>query len=91
MYVEVNNDKIACRYEKKDNADVIVKLSHEVLSNIIKGRLTFQRAFMTGEMKAKGNFKTLRMLDELFNFSIAILNENHQKIKHYLLMKLFYR
>jgi len=68
LYVEVNNDKISCRYEKKDNADVLVKLSHEVMSNIIKGRLTFQRAFMTGEMKAKGNFKTLRMLDELFNF-----------------------
>ncbi len=68
LLVVVNNDKISCNYEKKEDADVIVKLSHEVLSNIIKGRLTFQRAFMTGEMKAKGNFKTLRMLDELFNF-----------------------
>lgn len=68
LLIEVNNDKITCKYEKRENADVLVKLSHEVLSNIIKGRLTFQRAFMTGEMKAKGNFKTLRMLDELFNF-----------------------
>lgn len=69
IYIEVNNDKIICRYEKKEDVDVIVKLTNEVMNNIIKGRITFQRAFMTGEMKAKGNFKTLRMLDELFNFS----------------------
>lgn len=69
IFIEINNEKIACRYEKKDDVDVIVKLTNEVMNNIIKGRITFQRAFMTGEMKAKGNFKTLRMLDELFNFS----------------------
>jgi len=38
------------------------------MNNIVSGRMTFQRAFMTGEMTAKGNFKTLRMLDTVFNF-----------------------
>jgi hypothetical protein len=33
---------------------------------IVEGRMTFQRAFMTGDMSAKGNFKTLRTLDQLF-------------------------
>ena len=41
----------------------------EVFDNIIAGRMTFQRAFMTGEMTARGNLKTLRMLDELFTFT----------------------
>ena len=48
-----------------------VKLTPEVLESIIGGRLTFQRAFMTGEMSAKGNFKTLRQLDELFTFTAS--------------------
>ena len=38
------------------------------MNNILAGRMTFQRAFMTGEMTAKGNFKTLRMLDQIFPF-----------------------
>ena len=40
----------------------------EVFEEIMNGRMTFQRAFMTGEMTAKGNFKTLRMLDQIFLF-----------------------
>jgi len=36
------------------------------MDDIIQGRMTFQRAFMTGVMTAKGNFKTLKMLDQIF-------------------------
>ncbi len=39
------------------------------MESITSGRMTFQRAFMTGEMTAKGNFKILRMLDTIFNFA----------------------
>ena len=45
-----------------------LKHMYQVLESIVEGRMTFQRAFMTGEMTAKGNFKTLRMLDTMFNF-----------------------
>lgn len=69
LVIEVNNQELKCRYEKTLDVDVLAKLSTESLDNIIKGRFTFQRAFMTGEMTAKGNFKTLRMLDVLFPFS----------------------
>jgi hypothetical protein len=31
--------------------------------------MTFHRAFMTGDMSAKGNLKTLRLLDDLFMFA----------------------
>ena len=48
--------------------DVYAKMTEAVLDQIISGRMTFQRAFMTGEMTAKGNFKTLRMLDHIFIF-----------------------
>lgn len=32
------------------------------------GRMTFQRAFMTGAIRMKGEFKLMRSLDQLFNF-----------------------
>lgn len=69
LFINVNGKDIECKYEKNMDVDVLAKLSGEALQNILKGRLTFQRAFMTGEMTAKGNFKTLRALDVLFPFS----------------------
>ena len=53
--------------EKKE-ADVVGKLNQAVFDDIVYGRMTFQRAFMSGDMTAKGNFRTLRMLDEIFSF-----------------------
>jgi hypothetical protein len=32
------------------------------------GRMSFQRAFMAGEMTMKGDFRTLRTLDQIFTF-----------------------
>jgi len=68
LSISINNDELNCHYGQDDNIDVYAKLSPDVMDNIIQGRMTFQRAFMTGEMTAKGNFKTLRMLDKVFLF-----------------------
>lgn len=68
LIIAVNGSSLNCSFGQLDNPDVIGKLSMDVLEKIINGQMTFQRAFMTGEMTAKGNFKTLRMLDELFQF-----------------------
>ena len=69
LSVEINNDEIQIHYGQSDKIDVYTKLTTGVMDNIIRGRMTFQRAFMTGEMTAKGNFKTLKMLDQIFIFS----------------------
>lgn len=68
LAVRVNGEEVDCHYGQEGSVDVYAKLSQEVMNSIVKGRMTFQRAFMTGEMTAKGNFKTLRMLDRLFLF-----------------------
>lgn len=68
LYLDVKNDALECRYGNKDDIDVYARLGSDVMDGIVKGRMTFQRAFMTGTMTAKGNFKTLRMLDTLFDF-----------------------
>lgn len=69
LFINIENDDLYCKYEKRDTADVIITLTHRVLDDITLGRLSFQKAFMTSEMKVKGDFKTLRMLDLLFPFS----------------------
>ena len=69
LFVEVKDENLEIHYGQEDNIDVYAKLSPDVLEGVISGRMTFQRAFMTGEMTAKGNFKILRTLDAAFNFA----------------------
>ncbi|MBP3487125.1 MAG: SCP-2 sterol transfer family protein [Roseburia sp.] len=69
LFVEVNQDELTIHYGQEENIDIYAKLTPEVMEGVLGGRMTFQRAFMTGEMTAKGNFKTLRMLDTVFNFA----------------------
>ena len=52
----------------EDAADVVISLEKEILDNIVGARMTFQRACMSGSMKMKGEFKLLRLLDQLFPF-----------------------
>ena len=68
LVVEVAGEELNCYYGQQENVDVYAKLTGEVMNNILAGRMTFQRAFMTGEMTAKVNFKTLRTLDQIFIF-----------------------
>ena len=49
-------------------ADVEAQITEDAMNEIMAGRMTFQRAFMGGDMKMKGDFKILRTLDELFMF-----------------------
>jgi putative sterol carrier protein len=60
--------RLTSRWGERQESEVIGKLKQSTFDDIVNGRLTFQRAFMSGEMTAKGNFKTLRMLDEIFLF-----------------------
>ena len=69
LFIEVRGEDLTVRYGQEENIDIYAKLTPEVMDGVIAGRMTFQRAFMTGEMTAKGNFKILRMLDTVFNFA----------------------
>ena len=68
LFLDINGTELDCRYSKEENVDVYMKLSPSIMDSIVSGRETFQRAFSVGDMTAKGNFRTLRMLDELFTF-----------------------
>jgi putative sterol carrier protein len=56
-------------YGKDTEADVKLKADSSLLADIMDGKMTFQKGFMSGEITAKGNFKTLRMLDQIFRFT----------------------
>jgi multimeric flavodoxin WrbA/putative sterol carrier protein len=70
LVVEIDNNHIKCYYGEKIDADVIAKTTHSVMNRLILGRITFQGAFMSGELTAKGDFRTLRTFDQIFQFSI---------------------
>ncbi len=54
--------------DEMGKADVEAQITQEAMNEIMAGRMTFQRAFMGGDMKMKGDFKVLRTLDEIFIF-----------------------
>lgn len=66
--VEVKDSELNCYYGNPDNVDVLCKLESEIMDQIVSGRMTFQRAFMSGQMQVKGDFRLLRMLDQMFIF-----------------------
>ncbi|MBQ6696308.1 MAG: SCP2 sterol-binding domain-containing protein [Lachnospiraceae bacterium] len=68
MFIKVDGSRLNISYENVTEADVEMSLDTNVFEEILAGRMTFQRAFMSGVMKMKGNFKALRSLDQIFVF-----------------------
>ena len=69
LIVDMGPGGLECYYGYLENADLVVRLDHHIMNDIINGRITFQRAFMSGEMTTKGEFNMLRMLDVIFPFN----------------------
>lgn len=69
ILLNIYSGQLSAEFGENLNSDVIAKLSKSTFDEIVEGKITFHRAFMTGDMTAKGNFRSLRKLDELFSFS----------------------
>lgn len=70
LIVKVNNQKVDTRFGEDEISDVNIRTNKAVINNIVLGRTTFQGAFMSGELTAKGDFNKLRSLDKVFNFNL---------------------
>lgn len=70
LVMEISGGQLRCSYGAKEDADVIAKTTRDVINKLVNGRITFQGAFMSGELSAKGDFKTLRTFDQIFQFTI---------------------
>ncbi len=68
VVIDIKGGKLNCYLGTLENADIVAKLKKETFDKVVSGRMTFQRAFMTGDITARGNLKTIKMFDELFQF-----------------------
>ena len=68
LILEVDGPRLNCYYGNVSNVDVDIRISNSAMNDIVFSRMSFQRAFMTGNMKTKGDFKLLRALDQVFVF-----------------------
>lgn len=69
LIVDVKTTDLDVCYKETDLVDVTVQITENVLSGIVAGRMSFQRAFMAGDMTMKGDFGLLRTLDQIFMFT----------------------
>ena len=69
LIIDVDTSQLEVYYGELEKADVEIHISEEVLSGAVAGRMSFQRAFMAGEMTMKGDFRILRTLDQIFTFA----------------------
>lgn len=68
LVISVNNKDLSCEYKEADNFDIEMSVEKSVIEDIIYGRMTFQRAFLSGAMMMKGDFQKLSALDSIFAF-----------------------
>lgn len=68
LIIEINGAESNYYYGAVNSCDVEIQMSRETMDDILYARMTFQRAFMSGAMKMKGDFKILRFLDQIFTF-----------------------
>lgn len=68
LILEVKGGELNCFYGSSQKPDVELQIGKGVIEEILNGRMSFQRAFMSGAMKMKGDFKLLRTLDQIFIF-----------------------
>lgn len=68
LIIDVAGDKLDIRYGNVENPSIICKLTLERLNSVMSGHMSFQRAFMSGYMKLKGDLKILSLLDSCFDF-----------------------
>ena len=69
LIIEVNGPQLNCFYGEGAAFDVEIQMSRDSMAEIISGATSFQRSFMAGDMKLKGDFKILRTLDQIFVFA----------------------
>ncbi|MBQ7587543.1 MAG: SCP2 sterol-binding domain-containing protein [Lachnospiraceae bacterium] len=69
LILDIKGSELNCYYGNYDDPEVLCKVTDDVLNSIVAGQMSFQRAFMSGNMQVKGDFRRLRMLDQMFAFS----------------------
>ena len=62
----IKDQKFIYKDGEKENPDVIINVDTEIWKLILLGSISAQKAFMTGKIKAKGDFMLLAKFDKIF-------------------------
>ncbi len=68
LVISAKGPSLECNYGQAEQPDVEMQTNRATMEEIVNGRMTFQRAFMSGAMTMKGDFRLLRILDQIFPF-----------------------
>lgn len=65
-YVQIENGD--CQYFEgvRSQPDIVMNAEEEIWKDILKGKISAQKAFMTGQLKVRGNFMILSKFDQMF-------------------------
>ncbi len=66
-YIQINGTDCRCHDGISPSADLTVIATDDVWQEVLKGAITTQKAFMTGQLKVRGNFVLLPRFDALFS------------------------
>lgn len=66
--INVFPDRVEAKMGTSKDCDVAIKMDYDVYNEIVNGRKTMQRAFMSGEITSKGELAKLRKFDTIFTF-----------------------
>ncbi len=68
VFISVDGARCECSDDADTPGDATLSMTMEKLEEILDGRITFQRSFMEGSIRMKGDFTLLRSLDQIFPF-----------------------
>ena len=68
-YIRLDGADAFFKEGRIDNPDVTIIAESDKWSDIVKGKISAQKAFMIGQIKVRGNFVLLGRFDQLFDFS----------------------
>lgn len=70
LVIEISGGKLSVGYGRADSYDIRMSMDRAVMEDVISGRMSFQRAFMTGKMSGmQGEFSLLGGLDKVLVFT----------------------
>jgi len=69
IVINVRGENLECSLGTNENANILAQMKKETFDKIVTGHMTFQKAFMMGEITARGALKGIKLFDELFPFA----------------------
>ncbi len=65
-FISIQNGQCEFRDGEASQADITVLADCDIWIQVLKGKISAQKAFMTGQLKVRGNFIHLGKIDQLF-------------------------